>query len=212
MKPFKLTGWVVLVLLLLGCQGFPAETNIDNELVRLRSAVSAGDLDIAWQRLQALERYAEQDERIEEAQKALAAAYMQRGQTALQQGDLDEVARSLYYARQLLSEAPALTVGNRAVAHMELVSATDKAANEVALPMLDTRDNAALYRALDDVAQALILGRCPVHIEARDESEYRRIAHILRLQTARHDPQAVLRMTYKIVPEQVPRLLFGLRQ
>lgn len=71
----------------------------------------AGKLEQAEQQWLALRSAAAGDERVEAFRRQLAEAYMQRGETALRQGDLNTATSALGHARGLMPKAPALTAG-----------------------------------------------------------------------------------------------------
>nr|WP_231866608.1 hypothetical protein [Pseudomonas resinovorans] len=70
-----------------------------------------GKLAEAESRIKALEPSATGDTRLEQYQRQLADAWMQRGQAALEQGDLDSATKALSHARSLMPQAPALSAG-----------------------------------------------------------------------------------------------------
>ncbi|EKT0640817.1 hypothetical protein QDS19_006650, partial [Pseudomonas aeruginosa] len=77
----------------------------------LQETLAAGKLEQAEQQWLALRSAAAGDERVEAFRRQLAEAYMQRGETALRQGDLNTATSALGHARGLMPKAPALTAG-----------------------------------------------------------------------------------------------------
>lgn len=107
---------VAVSLLLAACQGAPQVASLPtDDLVgafrQLEQSLAAGQLSAAESQLGALQQRAAGDTRLEQYQRQLAEAYLQRGQQALQAGDLDSAAQALGQARSLMPQAPALTTG-----------------------------------------------------------------------------------------------------
>ncbi|WP_439886964.1 PA5502 family lipoprotein [Pseudomonas sp. MBLB4123] len=104
-------GW-----LLTACQQAPQVADMPtDELVsafrQLDQSLAKGQLEAAEARLAALQQRADGDTRLEQYQRQLAEAYLQKGQQALQSGDLDSATTALSHARRLMPQAPALTTG-----------------------------------------------------------------------------------------------------
>jgi hypothetical protein len=107
---------VAVSLLLAACQSAPQVASLPtDDLVgafrQLEQSLAAGQLSAAESQLGALQQRAAGDTRLEQYQRQLAEAYLQRGQQALQAGDLDSAAQALGQARSLMPQAPALTTG-----------------------------------------------------------------------------------------------------
>ncbi len=107
---------VAVSLLLAACQSAPQVASLPtDDLVgafrQLEQSLAAGQLSTAESQLGALQQRAAGDTRLEQYQRQLAEAYLQRGQQALQAGDLDSAAQALGQARSLMPQAPALTTG-----------------------------------------------------------------------------------------------------
>ncbi|WP_044873397.1 PA5502 family lipoprotein [Pseudomonas sp. LFM046] len=107
---------VAFSLLLAACQTAQqtAEVPTDGLVTSFRHLdqdIAEGKLTEAEGRLKVLESTAAGDTRLEQYQRQLADAWLTRGQNALQQGDLDNAAKSLSHARSLMPQAPALTTG-----------------------------------------------------------------------------------------------------
>lgn len=122
MKSFAFRGLpLLLVLLLVGCQSSQQQSlpPVDDLVIALREldlSLAEERLDDARSQLSALQQRASRDTRLEQYQRQLAEAYMEQGQAALQQGDLDRAAQALGQARSLMPQAPALSHDlNRAI-------------------------------------------------------------------------------------------------
>ena len=275
MKSFAFRGLpLVLVLLLAGCQNTPSHKVLPvDELVsafrQLDVSLAEERLDYARSQLDALQRRASGDTRLEQYQRQLADAYMEQGREALQQGDLDRAAQALGQARSLLPQAPSLSHDlnqaidrarearqnaaeqqareaaarldaqrqeqlrqQRLAAERQLKAAAaavtepavepvverapkarlidlDATTSSVALPMLDNQDNENLRRLLDSVAADVVTFHCAVRIEVREAKDYPWVAALLSARIKKLDPTFRPRLSQKIVPQQVPRLLLS---
>ncbi|MGN0923399.1 hypothetical protein H7683_09190 [Ectopseudomonas mendocina] len=115
MKSFAFRGLpLLLVLLLVGCQSSQQQSlpPVDDLVIAFREldlSLAEERLDDARSQLSALQQRASRDTRLEQYQRQLAEAYMEQGQEALQQGDLDRAAQALGQARSLMPQAPALS-------------------------------------------------------------------------------------------------------
>lgn len=115
MKSFAFRGLpLLLVLLLVGCQSSQQQSlpPVDDLVIAFREldlSLAEERLDDARSQLSALQQRASRDTRLEQYQRQLAEAYMEQGQEALQQGDLDRAAQVLGQARSLMPQAPALS-------------------------------------------------------------------------------------------------------
>ncbi len=115
MKSFAFRGLpLLLVLLLVGCQSSQQQSlpPVDDLVIAFREldlSLAEERLDDARSQLSALQQRASRDTRLEQYQRQLAEAYMEQGQEALQQGDLDRAAQTLGQARSLMPQAPALS-------------------------------------------------------------------------------------------------------
>lgn len=103
----------LLVLLLLGaCQSLPwsdAGRAQARERQQFERLLAANELDAAALNLERLRQQG--DAQAEHYQRLLAAAWLQRSQLALEQGDLNAATTALSKARALMPKAPALTGG-----------------------------------------------------------------------------------------------------
>src|SRR5690606_24826115 len=107
-----------LSLLLAGCQASaplqPYQAPMDAGVAafqELEGTLAAGRLDEARSRLTTLRTSRPGDTRVEQYQRQLVEAYLQQGQQALREGDLEQATGALNHARELLPHAPALTAG-----------------------------------------------------------------------------------------------------
>ncbi len=108
---------LAISLLLAACQhAAPKVANLPTDdlitaLRQVEQSLNAGQLSSAEEQLNAIAPRAQGDTRLEQYQRQLADAYLQQGQSALQQGDLDTATKALSHARSLMPQAPALTKG-----------------------------------------------------------------------------------------------------
>lgn len=83
------------------------------------------------------------------------------------------------------------------------------ASSAVALPMLDSQDNASLRRLLDRVAADVVTFRCAVSIEVREAKDYPWVAALLSARIKKLDPAFRPQLSRMIAPQQAPRLLLS---
>ncbi len=117
---FRLLSILAAALLVSACQGNASSQPMPvvapqaqpaDPYAELQETLAAGKLEQAEQQWLALRSAAAGDERVEAFRRQLAEAYMQRGETALRQGDLNTATSALGHARGLMPKAPALTAG-----------------------------------------------------------------------------------------------------
>jgi len=134
------------------------------------------------------------------AEQAGAQAQAARGEQARQLRQAAERQAAALRAIHLPEEAP--------VPHAQLI---DPAASSsaIALPMLDSRDNQALYRLLDAVAADVVTFRCTVAIQVRQAADYLWLAPLLKARIERLDPDFSPVMSQVIEPDQAPQLLLS---
>ncbi len=117
---FRLLSVLAAALLVSACQGNASsqptpvvapQAQPADPYAELQQTLAAGKLEQAEQQWLALRSAAAGDERVEAFRRQLAEAYMQRGETALRQGDLNTATSALGHARGLMPKAPALTAG-----------------------------------------------------------------------------------------------------
>ncbi len=108
---------LAISLLLAACQSAaPKVANLPTDdlitaFSQVEHSLNIGQLSAAEGQLAAIAPRAQGDTRVEQYQRQLADAYLQQGQSALQQGDLDTATKALSHARSLMPQAPALTNG-----------------------------------------------------------------------------------------------------
>ncbi|TBU92513.1 hypothetical protein [Phytopseudomonas dryadis] len=85
------------------------------------------------------------------------------------------------------------------------------ASSTISLPMLDTRDEAALFEQLDNAAADVVAFDCAVHIEVRSAQDLRRVTALLEARIAQRDPSFAARLSHALRPVQVPRLVLSPR-
>lgn len=120
MKSFISRCLPLLLVSLLTSASFGVAQAADDELPvddlvsafrNLDQSMGRGQLQQAESQLASLRQRAAGDTRLEQYQRQLAENYLQQGQGALQQGDLQGATAALGKARSLLPQAPALTSG-----------------------------------------------------------------------------------------------------
>ena len=77
----------------------------------LQQSLASSELATAEDQLAALQAQTPDDPSLEQYQRQLAEAYLQRSQIVLQKGDVNAAATALSRARALMPKAPALTGG-----------------------------------------------------------------------------------------------------
>lgn len=83
--------------------------------------------------------------------------------------------------------------------------------SEVSLPMLDSRDEAALFERLDAVAADVVTFDRSVHIQVRSAEDLRRVTNLLEARVMKRDPTFKLTLSHAVKPVQVPRLILRAR-
>lgn len=83
--------------------------------------------------------------------------------------------------------------------------------SEISLPMLDSRDEAALFERLDAVAADVVTFDRSVHIQVRSAEDLRRVTSLLEARVMKRDPTFRLTLTHAVKPVQVPRLILRAR-
>ncbi|AJO75813.1 MULTISPECIES: PA5502 family lipoprotein [Pseudomonas] len=195
MKPFA-SRYLLLVafsLLLGACQSTPPVEAPDaraTALAQLQQSIASSELATAEDQLSALQSQSPDDPQLEQYQRQLAEAYLQRSQIVLQKGDVNAAATALSRARALMPKAPALTGGvNGAItqarkAELEKAEAALKAAEarpaaklidpaaESTTVALNLRDIKQLRRQLDAIAADVVNYQCDVSIQAPRTEDY----------------------------------------
>ncbi|MEK1940524.1 MAG: PA5502 family lipoprotein [Pseudomonas sp.] len=147
---------LAISLLLAAChQAAPKVANLPtDDLIaafrQVEQSLNAGQLTAAEEQLNTIAPRAQGDTRLEQYQRQLADAYLQQGQNALQQGDLDTATKALSHARSLMPQAPALTKGlDASIAQAraaELNAAEQQRARAAQAAAKDAADRAELLR------------------------------------------------------------------
>ncbi|AEB60867.1 PA5502 family lipoprotein [Ectopseudomonas mendocina] len=165
MKSFAFRGLpLLLVLLLVGCQSSQQQSlpPVDDLVIAFREldlSLAEERLDDARSQLSALQQRASRDTRLEQYQRQLAEAYMEQGQEALQQGDLDRAAQALGQARSLMPQAPALSHDlNQAIdsARAARQTAAEQQAREAAAKLDAERQEQLRQQRLSSERQAKV--------------------------------------------------------
>lgn len=187
-----------------------------------QQALQQGDLDRAAQALgqarslmpQAPALSHDLNWAIDSARAARQAATEQQAREAAARLDAERQQR-LASERQVAAKAaiakapdsqPTAEAESKPTARLIDPSATSSA---VALPMLDNQDNENLRRLLDSVAADVVTFRCAVRIEVRQAKDYPWVAALLSARIKKLDPTFRPRLSQKIAPQQVPRLLLS---
>lgn len=144
---------------------------------QLQQNIASNELATAEDQLAALQAQSPDDARLEQYQRQLAEAYLQRSQIVLQKGDVNAAATALARARALMPQAPAVTGGDplsqARKAELEKAEAALKAAEAKptarimttapsTVVALKTTDSRAMRRQLDDIAADVVSYDCEV--------------------------------------------------
>ncbi|QLL13590.1 PA5502 family lipoprotein [Pseudomonas chlororaphis] len=195
MKPFA-SRYLLLVafsLLLGACQSTPPAEVPDaraTAIAQLQHNIASSELATAEDQLSALQAQSPNDPQLEQYQRQLAEAYLQRSQIVLQKGDVNAAATALSRARALMPKAPALTGGvdgaitQARKAELEKAEAALKAAEarppaklidpaaESTTIALNLSDIKQLRRQLDAIAADVVNYQCDVSIQAPRTEDY----------------------------------------
>lgn len=183
-----------LAVVLVGCQSTALQ---DNQSQLFQRYLTEGRLAQADQLLADAEARGVDAERLTPFQRQLADAYLQQGQQALQNGDLNTATTALSRARSLLPAAPALTAG--------LGDPSDPQARSIMLPLLDKGDYTALAEQFDQLTEELLACACRIVLEARGTWQSNRAAELLRVRLATAGSTTPVETSH--VASRVPRLL-----
>lgn len=105
------------LLVLTACQStapLPSETAVDEFAVAeadFANHLAEQELDLASQQLQGLRASHPDEQRLDLLQQQLATAWLEAGERALQNSDIEAASAALIQAKRLLPQAPALTEG-----------------------------------------------------------------------------------------------------
>lgn len=226
MKPFA-SRYLLLAafsLILSACASKPAESPAvpaaPDAWQQLQQSVASNELATAEEQLATLQGQAADDSRLEQYQRQLAEAYLQRSQIVLQKGDVNAAATALSRARALMPKAPALTGGvNGAIAQarkaeLERAEAALKAAEskpkaKVIDPTapstviaLEIREIGKLRRQLDDIAADVVNYQCEVLFQVPRKADYPWLSTLLEKRVNKRDPSFDLQQRHEIQRSQ----------
>ncbi|RON05592.1 hypothetical protein BK659_21040 [Pseudomonas brassicacearum] len=230
MKPFA-SRYLLLVafsLLLGACQSTPPAPAVPDArataIAQLEQSLASSELATAEDQLAALQAESPNDQSLEQYQRQLAEAYLQRSQIVLQKGDVNAAATALSRARALMPKAPALTGGvNNAISHarkaeLDQAEAALKAAEakrvakvidptaESTTVALNIADSKQLRRQLDAIASDVVSYQCDVSIQAPRTEDYPWLATLLTKRVKKLDADFDLKIERQIlrnVPAQM---------
>ncbi|RON02063.1 PA5502 family lipoprotein [Pseudomonas brassicacearum] len=230
MKPFA-SRYLLLVafsLLLGACQSTPPAPEVPDArataIAQLEQSLASSELATAEDQLAALQAESPNDQSLEQYQRQLAEAYLQRSQIVLQKGDVNAAATALSRARVLMPKAPALTGGvNNAISHarkaeLDRAEAALKAAEakpvakvidpsaESTTVALNITDSKQLRRQLDAIASDVVNYQCDVSLQAPRTEDYPWLATLLTKRVKKLDADFDLKIERQIlrnVPAQM---------
>ncbi|AIS15800.1 lipoprotein [Pseudomonas chlororaphis subsp. aurantiaca] len=222
MKPFA-SRYLLLVafsLLLGACQSTPPAEVPDaraTAIAQLLQNIASSELATAEDQLSALQAQSPNDPQLEQYQRQLAEAYLQRSQIVLQKGDVNAAATALSRARALMPKAPALTGGvdgaitQARKAELEKAEAALKAAEarppaklidpaaESTTIALNLSDIKQLRRQLDAIAADVVNYQCDVSIQAPRTEDYPWLKTLLSKRVKKLDGEFDLQIERKIL-------------
>ncbi|WP_166364635.1 PA5502 family lipoprotein [Pseudomonas akapageensis] len=213
-------------LLLAACQSKPVDTAPATPVAyqQLEQSITSGELATAEDQLSALQAQAPNDARLEQYQRQLAEAYLQRSQVVLQKGDVNAAATALSRARVLMPKAPALTGGvdggiaqarkaelDKAEAALKEAEAKPKAkvidpTAESTVVALKINNVEQLRRQLDDIATDVVNYDCVVTLQVPRTNDYPWLSTLLTKRVNKRDPNFELELNREIhrqLPAQV---------
>ncbi|MDY1048796.1 PA5502 family lipoprotein [Pseudomonas coleopterorum] len=225
MKPFasRYLLLATLSLLLTACQTSSRDPAADagpDAWQQLETNIASSELATAEDQLVKLQAEAPQDPRVNEAQRQLAEAYLQRSQVMLQKGDVNAAATALGRARVLMPQAPALIGGvNGAIAQarkaeLEKAEAALKAAEarpkalvldpnaSVSAVPLKMHSAPQLRAQMRDIATDVVHYQCDVIIQVAQPGEYRRLEALLKQRVSEQLPEMQLKVGRRVVHGQ----------
>ena len=222
MKPFA-SRYLLLAafsLALAACSSNPAQSTAvpaaPDAWQQLEQSIASSELATAEDQLAALQTQAPGDSRLEQYQRQLAEAYLQRSQIVLQKGDVNAAATALSRARALMPKAPALTGGVNGAITQARRAELDKA--EAALKAAEARPAAKLIdpsaastvialkigkmselrRQLDDIASDTINYDCDVLFQVPRKQDYPWLATLLSKRVHKLAPDFALQQRHEI--------------
>jgi tetratricopeptide (TPR) repeat protein len=223
MKPFASRYLLLVAFSLLGaCQSTPpVATEVPDArataIAQLEQNLASSELATAEDQLSALQAQSPNDPTLEQYQRQLAEAYLQRSQIVLQKGDVNAAATALSRARALMPKAPALTGGvNSAITHarkaeLDKAEAALKAAEakpvakvidpaaESTTVALNLTDITKLRKQLDAIATDVVNYQCDVSIQAPRTQDYPWLATLLTNRVKKLDPEFDLKLERQIL-------------
>lgn len=235
MKPFA-SRYLLLVafsLLLGACQSTPPAAAPDaraTAIAQLQQSIASSELATAEDQLSALQAQSPNDPQLEQYQRQLAEAYLQRSQIVLQKGDVNAAATALSRARALMPKAPALTGGvNGAItqarkAELEKAEAALKAAEakpaaklidpaaESTTVVLNLRDSKQLRRQLDGIAADVVNYQCDVSIQAPRTEDYPWLKTLLSKRVKKLDAEFDLQIERQILRHTPAQMVLSPRK
>lgn len=189
---------------------------------QLQQNIASNELATAEDQLAALQAQAPGDARIEQFQRQLAEAYLQRSQIVLQKGDVNAAATALARARALMPQAPAVIGGDpltqarkaelaKAEAALQAAEAKPKArlidpTAPSTVVALKTTDIGAMRHQLDDIAQDVVNYRCEVVFQVPRSADAPWLKRLLEKRVHKLDSGYNLKLKHEIqraLPAQV---------
>ncbi|MNP00321.1 hypothetical protein D3C76_921100 [compost metagenome] len=170
------------------------------------------------------------DARLEQYQRQLAEAYLQRSQIVLQKGDVNAAATALSRARALMPKAPALTGGvnggiaqtrkaelEKAEAALKAAEAKPKAkvidpTSPTTVVALKTGNIEQLRRQLDDIATDIVNYECTVALQVPRTEDYPWLSTLLSKRVTKRDPNFELQLTRDIQRQLPAQVVLSPRQ
>lgn len=222
MKPFASRYLLLVAFVLLGaCQSTPPAPEVPDArataIAQLQQSLASSELATAEDQLATLQAQTPDDPALEQYQRQLAEAYLQRSQIVLQKGDVNAAATALSRARALMPKAPALTGGvngaitearkaelEKAEAALEAAAAKPKAkvidpTAESTTVALNITDSPKLRRQLDAIAADVVNYQCNVSIQAPRTEDYPWLATLLTKRVKKLDPDFDLKVQRQIL-------------
>ncbi|MBZ3666072.1 PA5502 family lipoprotein [Pseudomonas monteilii] len=228
MKPFASRYLLVAAfsLFLAACSSAPVEQAAvpaqADAWQQLQQNISSNELATAEDQLAALQAQSPDDARLEQYQRQLAEAYLQRSQIVLQKGDVNAAATALARARALMPQAPAVTGGDplsqARKAELEKAEAALKAAEArpkariidptapSTVVALKTTDSRAMRRQLDDIAADVVSYDCEVVFQVPRTGDAPWLKTLLEKRVRKIDSEYELKQKHEIqrsLPAQV---------
>ncbi|GGU47979.1 lipoprotein [Pseudomonas laurentiana] len=236
MKPFA-SRYLLLAafsLALAACSSNPADSTaspaVPDAWQQLEQSIASSELATAEDQLAALQVQAPGDSRLEQYQRQLAEAYLQRSQVVLQKGDVNAAATALSRARALMPKAPALTGGVNGAITQARKAELDKA--EAALKAAEARPAAKLIdpsatntvitlkvgkiselrRQLDDIASDTVNYDCDLLFQVPRKQDYPWLSTLLSKRVHKLAPDFALQQRHEIHRNQPAQVVLTPRR